>query len=57
MDCMQHSSTVQPGLQRTVVEMSVFLPMELTGSSPADSFKAARLGVTALLGRQAHPLV
>lgn len=34
-----------------------FLPLQLLVGSPANSFEDASLGMTALLGRQAHPLV
>lgn len=57
MDRMLHCSTVQLGLQRAVVEMGLFLPMQLMGRGPADSFEDANLDVTALLGRRARPSV
>lgn len=57
MDRTQHCSTTQPRLQCAVVELSLFLPIELIGRSPADSCEDARLGVIALLGRQAHASV
>lgn len=54
MDCAQHSSTTQLGVQWW---KQVFLHMQLAGRSPTDSFEEARLGVSALPGTRAHPSV